>query len=216
MPSPTIAASAQAKPPSLRPMFLPELSAAFSAARSALDILKNDDGLADLLDELSSELRELVLEAADDWFSFGDGFECDDVLDRVNGIRERIERPSSPKPIVEAEASDTTDGKSPRSSDDESPPPSPPPSPEVPPPEAMESPPDNIDNGVLVRRSLCDMAYEDPTSLYDTADEDAASSYNMAYEDAAHSYAMSYEDPASSYGGPCATWRTRTPGPCAT
>ena len=103
--------------------------------------LKNDDSQQAVpIHELASELRELVVEAVDDWLSFGDSFECDDILERANGVRGRIERALSPEPIVEAEVSDRTGGESARSTDDESPTPSP----GIPPPEAKESSPDDV------------------------------------------------------------------------
>ena len=77
MPSPAVAVFDPARGLSIQPMLLSELSAAFSAAHSLLTILKNDDSQAGPLDKLSFELRELVVEAVDDWFLFGDGFECD-------------------------------------------------------------------------------------------------------------------------------------------
>ena len=59
--------------------------------------MKNDDSQQAIpIHELASELRELVVEAVDDWFSFGDSFECDDILERANGVRARIERALSP------------------------------------------------------------------------------------------------------------------------
>ena len=67
MPSPAVAALEPAKPPSIRPMFYPELLAAFSAARSLIANLKNDDSQEAVpIHELASELRELVVEAVDD------------------------------------------------------------------------------------------------------------------------------------------------------
>ena len=52
-------------------MFRPELLAFFSAARSLIVNLKNDDSQQAVpIHELASELRELVVEAVDDWFSF--------------------------------------------------------------------------------------------------------------------------------------------------
>ena len=123
-------------------MFCPELLAAFSAARSLIANLKNDDSQeAAPIHELASELRELVVEAVDDWFSFGDSFEYDDILERANGICGRIERTLSPEQIVEAEVSDQTDGEPARSTDNKSPAPSH----GIPPPEAKESSPDDVD-----------------------------------------------------------------------
>ena len=141
MPSPAMAALRRARPPSIQPMIPPDLSAAFSSARSVLAILKNSDSQPGLLDELSSELRELVVEAVDDWLLFGDGFECVEILEHANDVGGRIKRALSPEPIVDAEDSDRTDGESARSTDDESPTPSP----GIPSPEAKDSSPDDLD-----------------------------------------------------------------------
>ena len=107
MPSPAVAILEPAKPPSIRPMFCPELLAAFSAACSLIANLKNNNSQeAVLIHKLASELRKLVVEAVDDWFSFGNSFECDDILERTNGVRGQIECALSPEPIIEAEVSD--------------------------------------------------------------------------------------------------------------
>ena len=118
-------------------MIRPELSAAFSSARSVLAILKNSDSQPGLLDELSSELRELVVEAVDNWLLFSNGFECVKILERANDVQGQIKHALMPESIVDAEVSDRTNGKSARSTDDKSPTPSP----GIPSPEAKESPP---------------------------------------------------------------------------
>ena len=92
-------------------MLRPELSAAFSSARSVLAILKNSDSQPRLLKELSSKLCELVVEAVDNWLLFGDGFECVKILERASDVRGQIKCALSPEPIVDAEVSDRTNGK---------------------------------------------------------------------------------------------------------
>ena len=134
--------------------------------------LKNDESQAESFDELSIELRELVVEAVDDWFSFGDGFECEDLIERTNAIRSRMERALLPEPIVGDEASDRTDGESPRSTDDESPMHSPGTSP----PEAKELSSDDI------QTLLSSHAPEPVETAFASEVDEAPSEVVVAYE----------------------------------